>query len=308
MHEARYREAERRLWAHEGVTPTEQLLSLVRTGATVRVQQVGQGPPIVFVHGAANGGTSWAPLVGRLAGFHSIVVDRPGCALSPPLAKPFDDIDEFAAFGDALIPDVLDALGLQHAHVVATSYGGYLALHSTAAHPARVDRLVLLGWTLGAPIAKTPMVMRLAMVPWIGRMLASVPPSERAVKTILKGAGLRQALASGHFTQDMLDLYRSLLRDTDTMRNEIDSVPRFLSPWRGMDDRILLPASLLGAVRAPTYLLWGEDDPMGGPALARSFAAQIPTATLELMPDAGHAVWIDDADHVGTVTARFLAG
>jgi 2-hydroxy-6-oxonona-2,4-dienedioate hydrolase len=308
MDEARYRKAEHRLWAHEGVTPTEQLLSLARTGATVRVQEVGQGPPIVFIHGAANGGTSWAPLVSRLAGFHSIVLDRPGCALSPPLAKPFEVIEQLADFGDALVPDVLDALGLEHGHVVATSYGGYLALRSAAANPDRVDRLVLLGWSLGAPMAKTPMMMRLAMVPWIGRPLASVPPPERVVKTILKGAGLRQALASGRFTQDMLDQYRSLLRDTDTVRNEIDSVPRFLTPSRGMDERILLPADLLGRVRAPTFLLWGEEDPMAGPDLARSFAAQIPTASLELMPGAGHAVWIDDPDHVGTVTARFLAG
>lgn len=308
MDEARYRKAEQRLWAHEGVIPTEQLLSLPRTGATVRVQEVGHGPPIVFIHGASNGGTSWAPLVGRLAGFHSIVLDRPGCALSPPLSKPFEVVEQLATFGDTLVPDVLDALGLQHTHVVATSYGGYLALRSAAAHPDRVDRLVLLGWSLGAPMAKTPMMMRLAMVPRIGRALASVPPTERTVRAILKGAGLRQALASGSFTQDMLDLYRSLLRDTDTMRNEIDSVPRFLTPLHGLDERILLSADLLGSVRATTYLLWGDEDPMGSPDIARSFAAQIPTASLELMPGAGHAVWIDDPDHVGTVTARFLAG
>ena len=87
MDEARYREAEHRLWEHEGLAPTEQLLALSRTGVTVRVQEVGQGPPIVFVHGASNGGTSWAPLVARLAGFHSIVLDRPGCGLSPALAQ-----------------------------------------------------------------------------------------------------------------------------------------------------------------------------------------------------------------------------
>lgn len=136
-------------------------------------------------------------------------------------------------------------------------------MRSAAAHPDRVDRLVLLGWSLGAPMAKTPMVMPLATVPWIGRALAYVPPTERAVKTILKGAGLGQALASGRFTQDMLDLYRSLLRATYTMR---------------------------------------------GPDIARSFAAQLPTASLELMRGAGHAVWIDDPDHVGAVAARFLAG
>ena len=39
MNEARYREAERRLWASVGVTPTEQQVRLGRTGLTVRVQK-----------------------------------------------------------------------------------------------------------------------------------------------------------------------------------------------------------------------------------------------------------------------------
>jgi hypothetical protein len=40
MDEARYREAERRLWASVGVAPTEQRVRLERTGLTVRVQEV----------------------------------------------------------------------------------------------------------------------------------------------------------------------------------------------------------------------------------------------------------------------------
>ena len=66
MNEARYREAERRLWESVGVTPTEQQLRLERTGVTVRVQEAGDGPAVVFVHGLSNSGVSWAPL-GRAA-------------------------------------------------------------------------------------------------------------------------------------------------------------------------------------------------------------------------------------------------
>jgi hypothetical protein len=75
LNEVRYREAERRLWESVGVTPTEQRLHLGRTGVTVRVQEVGQGPSVVFVHGASNCGTSWAPLVARLDGFRCVMLD-----------------------------------------------------------------------------------------------------------------------------------------------------------------------------------------------------------------------------------------
>ena len=66
MDVARYRRAEDALWASVGARPTERWLELERTGAMVRVLELGDGPPVVFVHGASNAGTSWAPLAARL--------------------------------------------------------------------------------------------------------------------------------------------------------------------------------------------------------------------------------------------------
>jgi pimeloyl-ACP methyl ester carboxylesterase len=307
MNESRYREAETRMWNSVGVTPTEQRLRLSRTGLTLRVQEVGEGPAIVFVHGASNSGVSWAQLVAGLDGFRCILLDRPGCGLSEPVAGGFDDVSRLGEFADNLIVDVLDALGLESAHVVSTSFGGFIALHTAAAHPDRVDRLVELGWTIGAPIASTPFVMRLASVRFLGRMMASIPPNERAVRSILKAAGLREALAAGRVSQEMVETFMALLRDTDTMRNELKAGPRIMTPLRGINDSILLPASLLASIKTPTYFLWGEGDPFGGADIARPFVAQIPTAELELMPG-GHAVWIDDPEYAAKVVRSFLAG
>ena len=306
MNEVRYREAERRLWESVGATPTEQRVHLGRTGVTVRIQEVGQGPAVVFVHGASNSGTSWAPLVARLDGLRCVMLDRPGCGLSDPLATRFDDVPRLGAFGDTLIVDLLDALGLDRAHLVATSFGGYIALRTAAAHPDRIGRMVEFGWPVGAPIARTPLVMRLASVPTVGRLLAAVPPNERAVRAIFRSIGLRQAMDAGRVSQEILDVYLALLRDTDTMRNELKAGPRIISPIRGMNDRVLLPLSLLANVRTPTYFLWGEEDPLGGAYIAREFVKHLPCAELELMPGAGHAVWIDDPDHAAATTRKFL--
>ena len=68
MDELRYREAEQRLWRSLDAAPTDRSLPLDRTGVTVRVQELGEGPPIVFVHGGSISGTSWAPLAARLPG------------------------------------------------------------------------------------------------------------------------------------------------------------------------------------------------------------------------------------------------
>jgi 2-hydroxy-6-oxonona-2,4-dienedioate hydrolase len=293
------------LWDSLDAQPTERLLTLARTGATVRVQELGDGPPVVFVHGASNAGTSWAPLVSRLAGFHCILVDRPGCGLSPRLPVGLADMSRFDVFADALVVDVLDAIGVADAHVVGTSFGGYFALRTAAAHPERTIRVVELGWTVGAPMESTPLVMRIATLPRLGRLVTKIPPTEGMTRSMLKQIGLRNAVDSGRFGSIELGWFRSLLRDTDTMRNEIDAAPRIMT-MRGFNDDTLLPVTLLEAIEAPTFFLWGEQDPMGGAALAQEFVQQLPRAELEMMPAAGHAPWIDDPDRVASTVGAFL--
>lgn len=73
-----------------GADPAEQRLHLERIDPTVRVQELGDGPPVVFLHGANTAGTSWASLASRLEGFRRIVLDRPGAGLSGALTAPLD--------------------------------------------------------------------------------------------------------------------------------------------------------------------------------------------------------------------------
>ena len=305
MDEQRYRQAEATLWEAENARPSERPLDLERSGATIRVQEVGTGDPVVFIHGASNGGSSWASLAARLEGFRCILLDRPGCGLSPPLRCRLTDMTQLGSFADGLIVDVLDALGIEEAHVIGTSFGGYFALRAAAAHPDRIVDVVTLSWSFGAPVAATPAVMRVAMLPVLGRLAARFPPNERTARLMLKQIGLRHALESGRFGAVEMAWFLSLLRDTDTMRNEIEATPRVVT-LRGFNEDTLLSPSLLAQVECPVYLLWGEDDPMGGAEIARRFAAQLPDADLELLPDAGHTPWMDDPDHVAERVGAFL--
>ena len=267
------------------------------------MQEIGDGPTVLFVHGGSNAGSSWAPLVARLDGFHCVLLDRPGCGLSDPIVGGLTGLAALEAYADTLIPDTLDALGLARAHVVATSYGGYFALRGAAAHPDRIDRMVEFGWSIGAPMVKVPPAMRLATVPGVGWVTARVPPTERVVRMLLRQIGLGRALDSGRFTQEFVDWYLALLRYTPTMRNELRTSPQVITPIRGMNDQVLLSGSLLAAVHAPVQFVWGDEDPNGGADIARPFVARLPDAALELMPGVGHAPWIDDPDHAAATTA-----
>lgn len=293
MDEARYREAERRLWQSVGASPTERRVALAGTGVEVRIQEVGDGPPVVFVHGGSTTGTSWAPLVALLDGFRCVVLDRPGCGLSDPLGVRFTSPAAFNAYADTLLLDVLDALAIDTAALVSTSYGGYFALRTAAAHPDRVERVIEYGFPIGAPMAGLPIAMRLTAIPGLGRLLAQIPPNERAVKAIYRQLGLGPALDDGRITAEAIGWFLATLRDTDTMVNELKAGPRLLRPVRGMDDAYLLTPDVLARVQAPVHFLWGTEDPFGGEDIARAFAAQLPNAHLALVPG-GHAVWIDD--------------
>jgi pimeloyl-ACP methyl ester carboxylesterase len=305
MNERRFREAEERLWQSFGLAPTERRVHLPRIGANVRVQEIGEGPPVVFVHGGSNGGSSWAPLVAKL-NFRCLLLDRPGCGLSEPTSHRHEDVGALATFADMLLVDLLDALHIDTAHVVATSFGGYIALRTAAAHPGRIGRLVEAGWTIGAPSAGFPLMMRIASVPALARLMTAVPLNARMVKSVLRSAGLRQALAAGRVSDEAIGWYLALLRDTGTMANEIKAGPRIIT-LRGMNESILLPHALLASISTPVYFLWGEEDPFGGADIARAFTAYIPSSQLEIMPGAGHAPWMDDPDYAAASVMRWLS-
>lgn len=303
MNEERYREVERRLWASVGAAPVERRLHLERNRVSVRVQEVGDGPPAIFIHGANTSGLSWAGLAAWMTGFRCILLDRPGTGLSDPLPYSLD-AQSLPRMADTLIVDILDALGLKSAHVVGNSYGGYVGLRSAAAHPDRVDRMVLFSWPVGAPTDRIPSFMRVMSVPGLSRLLVALPPSEGQVRFLFRSIGHGASLAAGKLENDV-DAYLGLLRYTDTMRNELAPARVFVSPLRGLD-RFLLPEATLRSITTPIHLLWGEADPFGGPASGRRLVELLPNASLEPMPGAGHAPWLDDVEHCAMVTNRFL--
>lgn len=296
MDEVAFRAAEQQMWSSVGIAPEERFV------AGMRVQEAGTGPPVLFVHGGSNSGVSWATLIADVASaFRCIVIDRPGCGLSPKRSQRFDDVDALRAEAGTFVGRLLDGLGLDRAHVVATSFGGLLALHSAAAEPERVDRMVLFGWSVGAPTQRIPFVMRVASTRGLGRLMTKVPVNARMVRSLLKRIGVTQP------SDDVVACFTALLRHTPTMRNEIDAGPKIIG-LRGLNESILIPPETLRQVRTPTLFLWGTADPFGGADVARAFSAGVPNASLELIDGAGHAPWLDEPTRSAQALTGFLGG
>jgi len=305
--EQRYRATEARYLSAEGVHATERWVEMPE-GNRVRLLESGSGRPLLFVHGGSSSGANFAPLLARLSGLNCLSLDRPGCGLSDdvPRMERLRSLDAVHTYADDMLMHVLDGLELDQADVVCTSAGGLFTLRAAAAHPDRFRRIVVVAWTVGAPMASVPMSMRVAMMPGLGPLMTKIPPTRFAIKMILRQIGLGRALNSGKVSEAMIDWFLSLLRDTDTLANESRMSPDLITPLKGANTKVQFTDELLGRITASMLFLWGDEDPMGGAETARAFSSRFADATLEMISESGHAPWIDEPDLVASRIADFV--
>jgi pimeloyl-ACP methyl ester carboxylesterase len=109
-------------------------------GRRIRAHATGDGPPIVFVHGALVNANLWRKVVPRLHGFTRVALDLPLGSHTVPMPK---DADYSSAALADLIADALEKLDLNGATVVANDTGGGLTQILAARRPESVGAFVL---------------------------------------------------------------------------------------------------------------------------------------------------------------------
>ncbi|HEY6276424.1 MAG TPA: alpha/beta hydrolase [Streptosporangiaceae bacterium] len=117
-------------------------------GVTLYAEATGAGTPLLFIHEFAGDHRSWEPQVRFFsAGYRCVTYAARGY---PPSDVPADGAaySQERAVADAVA--VLDGLGLDRAHVIGLSMGGFTALHLALRHPGRVVSAVVAGAGYGA--------------------------------------------------------------------------------------------------------------------------------------------------------------
>ena len=303
MDQTPYRQAEQRLWRHYGLAPVERFVELPALGTSVRVQEVGAGEPVLFLHGSPSSGAGFAPLLPHLPGVRSLVVDRPNCGLSETPARSNGSAHRSIT---GLVPDVLDTLGLEHAHVVASSLGGTVALHGAVSASERIDRLVLLGAPAAVEGVPSPTLDRLLLFPGLAWLASRFVPGRDAQRKAFVGIGHAATIESGRIPGVYWDWNDRLLQDTGSWRDEFASYAAFSRWSMSYGPEIELSLERLAGVTTPTQLVWGGRDNYGGREPAEHLAAVLPDAQLLYMPQAGHLPWLDDPAGVGADVQAFL--
>jgi 2-hydroxy-6-oxonona-2,4-dienedioate hydrolase len=303
MNENRYREVEQRLWAASGVTPTERFVRLPRARVQVRIQEVGEeGPPVLFIHGGPNSGSTWAPLVARLRGLRCLVLDRPGTGLSDPFDWHQHDL---RTVFETHVVDVLDALELPSAHLVASSSGSDFAILAGALHPDRVLRSVHMSCPGFAPGIQVPFFMCLLFQPGLWRLAARMPATEKGMISVMRQMGHGATLDAGQLPPVLVEWCIALYRYTHTMRCEAQAASLMLD-LKGIRSSLLFTPEELAAVQSPSFFLWGEHDNYGDATVGHRLVEAMPNAELEVLPGGGHLPWLDDPERAAEVTRAHL--
>lgn len=294
-----FRVAERAYHGYEGVSLVERTFDLPDMDISVRYFEVGEGPPVLLVHGGGGLASGWTPLIPHLPGFRLIIPDRPGCGLTGLVDYRDVLLREHAV---AFLTAVLDDARVDRCSIVANSMGGLWSLWLARAHPERVDRLALLGTPARLLETSAPGGMRLLGIPVLNRlMMALQPPSPRQVFTLWR--------RMGHDPEQMCPAPMTELM----VRAE--QLPNFVPGWLSLLQNVLPFSRInpavgfgeqhLAALEQSVLYIWGRSDPFGSLEVARRARALTSGSRLEVI-GTGHLPWLDEPEACGRMTSAFL--
>jgi pimeloyl-ACP methyl ester carboxylesterase len=247
----------------------------------------GEGAPLVLVHGLAYDRFGWGRLPDLLAErFRVVLVDNRGVGESDAPPGPYT-VPEMA--GDVVW--VLDDAGIERAHVLGVSLGGYIAQELALTWPGRVDRLVLCSTAVGGPSA-VPMPVATQAV------FAKYPAMERE-------AGLRMFVENSlgeRGVRELPELVEEIFRyrlghapSTDAWVAQATAGATYVN-----DDRV-------SQISAPTLVIAGGSDVVVDPRNAELLGSRIAGARVEIVPDRGHLLVWEDSAAVAALVTEFLS-
>jgi pimeloyl-ACP methyl ester carboxylesterase len=236
----------------------------------IAFEMVGDGPPLVLLHGGLSDHRTWRSQLESLSDEFTVVAwDAPGCGASsdpPPTFRLPDYADSVAG--------LIDGLGLSRPHLLGLSFGAGLALQVYDRHPHLPASLVLAGayagWAGSLPKEEVDRRLTHALRD------AERPPSEWVDDYL-------PTFFASEVTAEAKERLTAML---------LDSRPAGMVPMlRGFAEADLRP--VLARIAVPTLLLYGERDVRSPLHVARVLHEAIPGSRLEILPGVGHVCNIE---------------
>jgi len=268
-------------------------------GARVSVMTMGEGPDVVMIHGLGGAKSSFFDTAAAMAraGYRVHVLDLPGFgSSSKPHLAPYT-----ARWFARIVADTMDALGIEHAHLVGNSMGGRVALEVGLERPERVVSLTLL----------------CPAVAFVKRGLHPVVRLLRPEFGVLPHRFSRAMVAS-HFW--------SMFHDPDVVDPSVADVvvEEFQRIYGTAGARLAFLAAArniyldkpfgrggfyprLASLEPPALFVWGSHDTLIPPGFGRHVRRWLPRAGQVVLDACGHVPQVEQPDVVNELLGSFFA-
>ncbi len=275
---------------HNGAMPGEpkDATYLEVDGTRVRYVDVGEGPPVVLLHGFASSIENWVTVMPRLVENHRVIaIDMRGFGWTD---RPVADYSPAAQA--KLLKAVLDERKVGKVSIVGHSYGSSVALAFALEYPAQVDRIVLYdAWVYDSQL---PSMFHMARAKGLGEVLFGLFYSERYEDRLTLGFYDPEAV-----TERLAEEVAVAFDRPGTRFAALEAV-------RGMRFDEMEPR--YRTINVPVLLLWGREDLVTPVSIGEKLVRQLPNAKLRVYARCGHFPMLEAINESTRDLNTFLAG
>jgi pimeloyl-ACP methyl ester carboxylesterase len=274
----------------------QHLRSATIHDARVNYVEMGEGPPVVFIHGLAGCWQNWLENIPRFAERHRVVaVDLSGFGHSE-LPREEISIPGYGRFVDAF----LEQIGVERATLVGNSMGGFIAAETAISHPSRVEKLVLVS-AAGGPALRERNDASQARVMRAARLLAPIAAAAVARREhMIRRPRLRQIL--------LYKIARYPQRIEPELCFEVASggnKPGFLNALQAILDYDF--EQRIGEIACPTLIIWGRNDEIVPVEDAYEYERLIPDARKVIFEETGHVPMLERPERFNRLVEEFVS-
>jgi pimeloyl-ACP methyl ester carboxylesterase len=300
---AAFERAELRLFEACGVRAASRRVRLDDPPLAVRVLEVGDGQPVVLVHGSGMSASTWAPLMPYLSSYRLIAFDLPGFGLSDAFDYSGRSLREHAV---AQLTSLLDALDLERVPVIGTSLGGMWALCLSVDAPHRIAAVA----SLGVPAVALPGMhgdpfFTALSTPGLRQLVARLGSPSVAVTRRSLARGAIGSHAAERAPDGFFEVVHEGMRQPGFRTAMLSHMLLAMRSGRPRPANFLADVDLR-RIAVPVLMIWGEEDPYGAPEIGRRATGIIPDARLEVIPGR-HAPFLDDGERCGALIDELLS-
>ena len=249
---------------------------------------------VVMLHGSGPGASGWANFSRNVdafvaAGYRVVLMDCPGWSKSDPIVC----TGSRSELNARCLAGLLDVLGLDKVHIVGNSMGGHSAVAFALAHPAQVDKLVMMGGGTGGPSLFQPMPLEgIKLLQGVYR-----EPSLDNLKKMMNVFMFDASKLTDQLIQERLD---NMLAQREHLDNFVKSLA--VNPRQFPD-----VSPRLGEISAPALVIWGRDDRFVPLDVGLRLLWGMQNAELHVFNRCGHWAQWEHAEKFNRMVLEFLA-